>query len=153
MGIATLCSEMRILTIIIPSISTEKIVDRVYSSKEKAVEAKRALFADLDTRYAGCISRPTKEFVIESISSGMVVDDMSPLMFETTVNVVRCDDDGDFDNYNLYPVDVKKCMDELRRLLGDHPSFSISADRLLVDKKHPRQEVGEIIKEIKRLID
>jgi len=148
MGIAKLCGEMRILTIINPSLSTEKIVERVYSNKQKAIEAKKTLFADLDTRYAGCISRPTREFVIESINSGIVVDDMSPLMFEIVVNVVRCDDDGDFDNYHLYPVDVNTCMDELKELLGDHPSFSIS-----VDKKHPRQENEEIIKEIKMLID
>lgn len=153
LGLATLCTDMRILTIIIPSVSTKKLVERVYSSKDKAIEARKSLLFEQGRQYAGIISRPTNEFVVELVSSGAVIDDMSPLLFEMVVNVVRCDDDGDFDNYFLYPTDVSKCVTALKELIGDHPSFSISTSRCLVAKKEPKQEVEDIINEIKSSID
>ena len=147
----------RVLTIFTPDFG--EVIQRIYSSKEKALEMREKLLHPYPNQYLGGIHRLSLEEAKAAVlnmtykNRSVAINDENPLPYETAIVILRSDDDGHTEKYTFYPRDDPyACFAELGRIFKDHPEYSLILHESIVVLGHSKDMSEDIIKDAKEMV-
>ncbi len=134
------------------------LVERVYSSFDAALAASKELTKPHANKYHTGISRISfglaKKILVEGVDANgkpASVDDMSPLLVETRLSLLRHDQDCDTEQRLFTPELVWGLIEPLKRLVEARPEYSYVIYEELVcypTEKDKNEDILEIITKI-----